>query len=149
MNVATLSAPTAAVLSNGLRVVNFNNPKSLLFVDGTSLPGCEPSRVAALTPEIHENHFLFSVKREGRYSHRNLVPSADFKFKETELVPLVTPDMERELDRLDEDPEVDLILIDWDLMSLIRSTMNHPPRKARAPRPHSPNGPFLIDHFNV
>lgn len=149
MNAATLSAPALAVLSNGLRVANFNHPEGWLFMDGTIVPGSEPDRVKALQPVVHENHYWFSLKKEGRYGHKNLIPSADFKYQETELVPLLTAEIEKELHRLDDDPEVDIILVDWELMRLIRESMGHPPRKARSPRPIGPNEPFLIDHFNV
>ena len=101
-----VSAP-GVTLSNGVSVVNFSSPHPFNFEDGSVLEACSKERVVLGTLDREDEESPFGIGR------MVVVTAVRPVFKVTELI------MD-ELERLNSDPEIDVILTPVPVVDALR-----------------------------
>lgn len=96
------TAPTTT-LSNGIRVANFSSAHAFRFDDGSELPACDSERCKAL--------MLRQVEKTT--DHPMGWTDISLSFEMSEVV-------RRELDRINNDPDIDIVLVPLPVLLLVR-----------------------------
>ena len=92
-------------LTNGVRVANFSSPHSFEFTDGTVLPACSAERAVVSK--------LVAIEDETPHPTCDGVVDISLSWKMTDYI-LV------ELQKLQDDPEVDVVLVPFPVMTAIK-----------------------------
>jgi hypothetical protein len=111
MTTTTIEAAPVVHLSNGLRVVNFSSPHPFNFVDGSELAACSKDRSKAL-----------ELGRKGDIERpwQNALHAVKGEVLAVTPVFSITPAVEAELDALQECWDVDIILVPFPVLQLLR-----------------------------
>jgi hypothetical protein len=104
------------ILKNGLRVGNFSSPHGFEFSTGEFLPSCTPDRTERLKLDSYESEFP------------GILGTTDI-----EIVWKLSPDVERELAKVNARDDVDIVLIPFPVLEVLRRC-NRPLGKCRVIR---------------
>lgn len=105
--------PTAT-LSNGLRVANFSSPHPFTFSDGTVLDACSAERARELMLDHVESEFEKSKLINDEFS----------TWIDIKLEFKLSPAVDAEIGRLQQDETIDLIIVPLPVMAAIKSDHN-------------------------
>ena len=107
----TITEAPAVNLSNGLRVVNFSSPHPFNFVDGVELPACSKERSSALN---------MGREKDIEVPWPNQLHAVSGPILAVTPVFTMTPAVEAELVELQESWDVDIIMVPFPLLQLLR-----------------------------
>ena len=109
--IKTLSDAPALTLSNGLRVANFSSPHPFNFVDGSVLPAVDVERCSALS---------MGREKDVVVPWPNALHAVNAEIVAVTPVFTLTPAVEAALEELQESWDVDIVMVPFPLLQLLR-----------------------------